>query len=245
MPVPSTVQLNRPSRQWMADSRTSPESLASTGMSTSAAQWSGLSASLVMTPAELNVPNQIQVLGVDDETYICEQTVPSLSSLKPDFENGGFAAAEFLDGVLHGLPQPAGKGRRRVLNFAFKGVVERMSTADVNGTARRITAAREFIRQHATSGIDVPHIASALGVSVRLLQRDYRAVTGHTVLEDLQSAKLEHVKAMLRTTTTPIDAIGPFCDFKSPAHLKTLFKARFGMTMSTYRKSASTTSAFI
>ena len=42
--------------------------------------------------AGLNVPSQIQVLGVDNETYICEQTVPSLSSLMPDFENGGFLA---------------------------------------------------------------------------------------------------------------------------------------------------------
>ena len=124
-------------------------------------------------------------------------------------------------------------------HFAFKGAVERLSTADVNGTARRVTAAREFIRQHATSGIDVPHVAASLGVSVRLLQRDYRTVTGRTVLEDIQDQKLEHVKEMLRKTTMPIDAIGPFCDFKSPAHLKTLFKKRFGMTMSDYRTSSS------
>lgn len=190
--------------------------------------------------AGLSVPNQIQVLGVDDETYICEQTVPSLSSIKPDFESGGFKAAQFLDDILSGKPSfsPGKRNKRPTLQFAIKGVVERLSTADVNGTARRITAAREFIRKHATSGIDVPHIATALGVSVRLLQRDYRAVTGRTVMDDLQSAKLEHVKDLLRTTTIPIDTIGPFCDFKSPSHLKTLFKARFGMTMSDYRKSA-------
>ena len=68
--------------------------------------------------AGLNVPSQIQVLGVDNETYVCEQTIPSLSSLMPDFENGGFLA-------------------------------------DVHGTTRRVAAAREFIRQHATSDIGV------------------------------------------------------------------------------------------
>ena len=190
--------------------------------------------------AGLNVPNQIQVLGVDDETYICEQTTPSLSSIKPDFENGGFKAAQFLDDILSGKPRSSSgkRNKRTILQFAIKGIVERLSTADVNGTARRITAAREFIRKHATSGIDVPHIATALGVSVRLLQRDYRAVTGRTVMDDLQSAKLEHVKNLLRTTTIPIDTIGQFCDYKSPSHLKTLFKVRFGMTMSDYRKSA-------
>jgi LacI family transcriptional regulator len=189
--------------------------------------------------AGLNVPSQIQVLGVDNETYICEQTVPSLSSLMPDFENGGFLAAEFLDAALHGGAGAAEVGRRTTLRFAFKGAVERLSTADVNGTARRVAAAREFIRLHATSDIDVPHVAASIGVSVRLLQRDYRAVTGRTVLDDIQNEKLERVKDLLRKTTTPIDAIGPFCGFKSPAHLKTLFKKRFGMTMGTYRTSSS------
>lgn len=187
--------------------------------------------------AGLDVPNQIQVLGVDNETYICEQTVPSLSSLMPDFESGGFAAAEFLDDVLNGTIKP--DKRRNHIHFGCKGVVERLSTADVNGTARHIAAAREMIRQHAVGGIDVPYIAASLGISIRLLQRDYRAVTGRTVLEDIISEKLKRVKEMLHKTTTPIDAIGPFCGFKSPAHLKTLFKARFGMTMSAYRKSSS------
>lgn len=189
--------------------------------------------------AGISVPSQVQVLGVDNETLICEQTVPSLSSLMPDFESGGFAAANFLDEILRGgRERKAGDGGRATLRFAFKGVVERLSTADVNGTARRISAAREFIRQHSTSGIDVPHVASALGISVRLLQRDFRAVTGKTVLQGIQEEKLLHVKEMLRKTTTPIDNIGRFCGFKSPAHLKTLFKDRFGMTMSAYRMSA-------
>lgn len=152
------------------------------------------------------MPSQIQVLGVDNDTLICEQTVPSLSSLMPDFESGGFAAADFLDDALRG-GRPCG-GKRTVLHFALKGVVERLSTADVNGTARRISAAREFIRQHAANGITVPHVASSLGISVRLLQRDYRAVTGTTVLQGIQEEKLERVKDMLRKTTTPIDNIG-------------------------------------
>ena len=187
----------------------------------------------------LDVPSQIQVLGVDNEAYICEQTVPSLSSLMPDFENGGFSAAKFLDGILHGGTGATEAGRRTTLHFAFKGTVERLSTADVNGTARHVAAAHEFIRQHATNGISVPHVAAALGISVRLLQRDYRRVTGRTVHEDIQNEKLEFAKAMLRKTTVPIDTIGSFCDFKSPAHLKTLFKRRLGMTMSAYRSSAS------
>ncbi len=186
--------------------------------------------------AGLDVPRQIQVLGVDNETYICEQTVPSISSLMPDFENGGFAAAEFLATIVQGKNKPG--NQCTVIHFSLKGVVERLSTADVNGTARHVAATQEIIRKHAVGGIDVPYIAASLGVSVRLLQRDYRAVTGRTVLSDIISEKLKHVREMLRKTTTPIDSIGPFCGFKSSAHLKTLFKKRFGMTMRAYRASS-------
>jgi LacI family transcriptional regulator len=185
--------------------------------------------------AEIVIPDQIQVLGTDNETYICEQTLPSLSSIMPDFESGGFAAAQYIDSHLN--RKTSGEKTKKTLHFNLKGVVERLSSADVNGTARHVELARDFIRKHATSGIDVPSVAAAIGTSTRLLQRNYRAVTGHTVLEDIQSMKLERVKAMLRETTTPIDTIGPMCDFRSMAHLKTLFKARFGMTMSQYRSS--------
>lgn len=183
--------------------------------------------------AKIAVPEQVQVLGVDDETYICEQTIPSLSSLAPDFEAGGFAAAEFLYGAL-----TDNKARgKTVLKFGLKGAVERLSTADVNGTARRVTAAQEYIRKHATAGVSVPDVAASIGVSTRLLEKNYKEVTGRTVLEDLQAIRLAKVKEMLRKTTMPIDNIGPFCGFNSPAHLKTLFRRTFGMTMSEYRKS--------
>ena len=183
--------------------------------------------------AKIDVPDQIQVLGVDDDNYICELTLPSLSSIAPDFEAGGFAAAEFLYGILTGSKVAT----RTVLKFSLKGAVERLSTADVNGTARRVTAAREYIRKHATAGISVPDVAASLGVSTRLLEKNYRAVTGRTVLADIQAMRLEKVKDMLRKTTMPIDNIGPFCGFNSPSHLKTLFRSTFGMTMSDYRRS--------
>ena len=74
-----------------------------------------------------------------------------------------------------------------------------------------MTAAREYIRKHATAGISVPDVAASLGVSTRLLEKNYRAVTGRTVLADIQAMRLEKVKDMLRKTTMPIDNIGPFC----------------------------------
>lgn len=182
----------------------------------------------------LHIPEQVQILGTDNESYICEHTEPSLSSIELDFEDGGFLAAEFIDGALSDRRK---KHSVRQLSFRPKGIVERMSTTDVNGTARRVAAAREFIRSHAAAGISVADVASALNVSTRLLSKNYRMVLGSTVLDDIQAERLSRVRHLLKSTTTPIDRIGGQCGFKSPAHLKTLFKRTFGKTMSEFRRS--------
>ena len=182
----------------------------------------------------LHIPEQIQILGTDNESYICEHTEPSLSSIELDFEDGGFLSAEFIDIALSGRKT---KYTVRQLRFRPKGIVERMSATDVNGTARRVAAAHEFIRRHAGAGISVSDVAVAVGVSTRLLAKNYRMVLGTTVLDDIQTERLAQVRHLLKSTTTPIDRIGEQCGFKSPAHLKTLFKRTYGKTMSEFRRS--------
>ena len=180
------------------------------------------------------IPEQVQVLGTDNEAYLCEQLRPSLSSLSPDFEQGGFAAAEYLISTLRSHRR---KSTVTPLTFALKGVVERLSTADVNGFARRISAARELIRKLAARPeTDIPYIAMALGVSQRLLERNFQTVIGQTVQSALRNERLQLVKDMLRRTKTPIESIAPLCGFTSSCYLKTLFRKTFGMTMSEFRR---------
>ena len=184
--------------------------------------------------AGLSIPDQIQVLGTDNESYICEQLRPSLSSIALDFEGGGFRSAQYAYGILRTRRVPA---RQRNLAFSVNGIVERLSTADVNGFARRATAARDLIRKYAPRPeIGVPDIAHALGVSQRLLEKNYQAVAGHTIVADLRAERLQLVKDMLRRTKTPIESIAPLCGFTSSCYLKTLFRKTYGMTMSEFRR---------
>lgn len=184
--------------------------------------------------AGIAVPEQVQVLGVDNEPYVCEHTAPSLSSLAPDFEGGGYLAADFLDQVVCRGERPA--KRLTALKFGLLGVVERLSTADVNGVARRVAEACEFIRKNATAGIGVPEVAAAVRVSRRLLEQNFHDATGRTVLDFIQDSRFAKVTKMLKETETPVEAISRFCGFRSPTHLMTLFKRRYGQTMSAYRR---------
>jgi len=185
--------------------------------------------------AGLAIPDQVQILGTDNEAYLCEQLRPSLSSLVPDFEGGGFAAAEFLFRALERRVRKQAKPT--VLHFGLTGIFERESTTDVNGFARRVAATREVIHKFAAlPEIGVPNIATELGVSQRLLEKNYRAVTGSTVAADLRAERLDRVKALLRKTQTPIESIAPLCGFRSSLYLKNLFKRETGQTMSAFRR---------
>lgn len=181
--------------------------------------------------AGIDVPGQIQVLGVDNEPFICEQTLPSLSSVAPDFEAGGYAAAAYATDVLTGR---AGELRPRLV-FSVRGIIERLSTADANGHARHVATALEFIRKNAIYGIGVGDVAAAVGVSVRLLQRDFPLVTGTTVVNALIDARLTRAKTLLKKSATPLDEIARLSGFANPTHMMTIFKRRTGMTMNTYR----------
>lgn len=184
--------------------------------------------------AGLAVPEQVQVLGVDDETFICEHTSPSLSSVVPDFEAGGYQALEFLDAVVCRGVRP--EKRLTALKFGLRGIVERLSTGDVNGVAGRVAEAREFIRKNAAAGIGVPEVAAAIRVSRRLLEQNFRAATGRTVLDFIQDARFAKVTKMLKETETSVESISRLCGFRSPTHLMTLFKRRYGQTMTAYRR---------
>ena len=73
-------------------------------------------------------------------------------------------------------------------------------------------------------------------VSRRLLERNFHDATGRTVLDFIQDARFAKVTKMLKETETPVETISRFCGFRSPTHLMTLFKRRYGQTMSAYRR---------
>ena len=182
--------------------------------------------------AAVSIPDQVMVLGVDDEEFICRQTQPTLSSVVPDYGRGGYIAAETLVELL--------RGRQRRIPprlFGVQGVVERSSTSDPYGAGRMVSLANEFIRTYATSpDISVCEVARAACASVRLLQKNFKAITGSTVFEAIQAARLRRVRELLVETQTPIGQIGELCGFGDEAHLKRLFRRRFGCTMRDYRR---------
>lgn len=178
------------------------------------------------------VPEQIQVVGMDNESWICDNTRPTLTSIDADFRAGGYAAAERLEALLDGR-----SFRRGILRFPPKGLVERGSTADYACCSRSVAAAREFIRLHATEPIAVEDAVHASGVSLRLLQSHFRDVLGHGIAAELRSARLAHACELLTTTDLPISEVIRFSHLGTESNAKNLFRRTYGASMSDWRMS--------
>lgn len=183
---------------------------------------------------DINIPKEIQVVGVDNEESICELTIPSLSSIAPDFEAAGFAAARELDRLMNGE-----RHRPRTIKIQSTSFIERMSTTDFTRSGDRVNRALNFIRSHAREPIDVPQVAHAVGGCVRLLEKDFRSILGTSVCRSIQDCRLKEVANALRTSSVPLSVIARQSGFSSETYLKNLFRRTFGVTMSQYRREQS------
>lgn len=180
----------------------------------------------------LKVPKDMLVLGTNNDTFICENCRPPLSSIQPDFEQEGFLAAQALAALMNGTePAPA-----QMLFVGVKAVIRRESTADVSVAGKLVQKAIAYIRRNATRDISVSDVARHLGCSRRLADLRFRELMGTSIGEMIITTRLDEVKRLLASTREPIDAIAASCGYANPNYLKNLFKRRFGLTMRDWRR---------
>ena len=179
--------------------------------------------------ADINVPSHVSVLSVDDDEYLCGLTRPSLSSIRPDFENEGFYAAQELSRLM------SGHGRSRLQGIPAIGITERDSTHQISSGNALVKRAVEFIRLNARRNITVTSVVAHLGVSRRLADLRFRQFEGKTILETITYYRLETVKRLLRESKSSISSITRVCGFPSEGYLKELFHRKCGLSMREYR----------
>lgn len=179
----------------------------------------------------IRVPQDLAVLGVDNEFILCAHTHPPLSSIQPDFENQGYEATKVIDAMLRGLPF------RRLTVCSSKGIEARQSTEASSPAGRLVSRAREIMRLgYADRKLDVTMLAKQLKVSRRLLDLRYRQIVGHSVLDDLKALRLEQARHLLSTTSLTVVEIAHRSGFASDSYLSRSFLAAYGMSPREARK---------
>jgi LacI family transcriptional regulator len=180
--------------------------------------------------AGLHVPEDIAVLGVDNDDVFCELSDPPLSSVSLNAETAGYRAAELLDGMMRGkIRKP-----RRIMVEAV-GVVTRRSTEVIAVKDYDVSTALQFIRREQGRGISVDRVADEVAMSRRSLEKRFRDTIGRTILEEIQLVRLERAKRLLLETTYPISKVANISGFGSTGYFIQFFQKRVGKTPRKYR----------
>ena len=182
--------------------------------------------------AGIKVPEEIAVLGVDNDPLFCESTVPTLSSIHTGGYRRGQIAAEMLNDLMHGR-EPS----KRAVAMPPISVVTRGSTGYDAMKDPWVAKAIAFIRKMAgTGGIGVGDIVQAAGCSRRSLERRFRKGLGRSLREELLRERIEHVKSLLSSTNLSIGEITERTGFVGESHLGLLFRKATGTTMLRWRR---------
>lgn len=199
-------------------------------------QTSAHVASLCMSLG-ISIPNDIALIGVDDSLEYCEQNEPTLSSVRIDLEGGGAAATAAIvelaeSGSRHG------RANGRFVRYGVESVVRRASTRTLRIPSGIVIRALEWIRKNACRPIVAADVVAAIGCSRRLADLRFRQATGHTILDEIHSRRLEEAMSLLKRSDVPIEEIPERCGYQRGTHLGFLFKRATGMSMRQWRSQA-------
>lgn len=183
----------------------------------------------------LHVPEDIAVLGVDNDEVFCELSDPPLSSVALNAETAGYRAAELLDVMMKG-----GVRRRRRILVEAVGVVTRRSTEVIAVKDSDVATALQFIRREHGRGISVDRVAEEVAMSRRSLEKRFRDTIGRTILDEIQLVRLERAKRLLLETSYPISKVAEISGFGSTGYFIQFFQRRVGKTPRKYRVSLAT-----
>ena len=177
------------------------------------------------------IPQQVLLVGVDNDELRCEHVKPSLSSVEPDFREAGRTAAKLLDEMVRGRA----KGGVRCA-FGPVQIVRRQSSTLLRQPDASVQAALETIRRRACDGLGAADVLEAMGGSRSRAERLFRQTTGCSVGEKIEERRMEEVVRLLSDPTLKIATVAAASGYKSGSLLRRRFHAKFGMSMQTWRE---------
>jgi LacI family transcriptional regulator len=176
------------------------------------------------------VPDDVAVVGVDNDELLCGLAEPPLSSVIPNTHRTGYEAASLLDRMMAG---------ERVDPEAHLieplGVATRQSTDVLAIDDRGTAAAVRFIREHACDGICVKDVLTAAPQSRRLLEYRFKKMIGRTPHEEIIRVRISRVKSLLTESSLSLEKIAERTGFAHVEYLSVAFRREIGMPPGQYR----------
>ena len=183
--------------------------------------------------AGLRVPDDVAVVGVDNDELMCELSNPPLSSIALDIEKAGYEAARLLDSLMSG-----NRAGEHVVQVEPVYVVTRQSSEVMALDDSSVATALRFIKDHAGQPIDVSHVIEHAGVSRRTLERRFARVLGRSISSVIMQCRLERAKRLLLETDLPSNRIAVGAGFGTMKTFNRVFRRAVGVSPQHFRQSA-------
>lgn len=177
------------------------------------------------------IPEDLAVMGVDDDHIICELCTPRLTSVRPDTHTLGYTAAHWLDRLMQGQKLPY-----RQLLVPPVQITERASTDTIASDDEVLVKALRFIRNHAHERIDASKVVEHVGLSRSSVEIRFRNSLGRTIKGEITRARLARASVLLRETRMSLEKIAQQCGFATASHFLKLFKREYDITPGAYRR---------
>jgi LacI family transcriptional regulator len=181
--------------------------------------------------ANLEIPDELAVLGVDNDEMLCNLSNPPLSSVAMNLENAGYQAAEYLDALMENPKLPP-----RQIPVEARWVVSRRSTDVFAIEDPHVATALRFIRSQAYSSIDNDDVVGQTGISRRGLEIRFLKTLGRSIRQEIQRVRLERTKHLLAETNLSAEKIAQLAGFNSLAYLSSVFRREEGITLTQFRR---------
>jgi LacI family transcriptional regulator len=180
----------------------------------------------------LSVPGQVAVLGTGNDEFLCEFSMPRLSSIPTREREVGKQAAALLERLMRGGRPPSGPVR-----VPPEAVVERESTWRIATADSLVRAVLQILSEPQGVLLSVKELGARLGVSRRTLELRFRQAMGRSPGAELRERRYQRARALLATTDLPIREVAAASGFGSAAYLSTAIRKRLGQAPSAMRKS--------
>ena len=179
----------------------------------------------------LQVPDQVAVLGVDNDEINCELAGVQLSSIRLNTEEIGYTAADLLSKLIAGEPPP-----EKPILIPPVEVITRRSSDVLALSDPEVAAVVRFIRDSGGRDINVDDLLKHTSLSRRSLEMRFRKALNRSPFQEIRRVQLERAQLLLARTDRPVREIADACGFKESRQLSIAFHERLGLTPRQYRR---------
>jgi len=179
----------------------------------------------------LTVPDDVAILGVDNDEFLCNLSTPPLSSIDVNSERIGYEAAGLLDRIMGGAKPP-----KRSRLYPPRGIAVRKSTDFTAINDPHVARTARLIRDHALSGAGVEELLREVPVSRSAIFRRFKQQLGRSPKKEVIRLRIERAKELLRETNLPVARIAERVGYAEAKYFIAVFHRLVGTTPLRYRR---------